>query len=89
MEEEEAAHKLHDFFEWFRASTLPQKGWAADAADAAAAASALCLGRLPVADLDRDCAAIFGLSEEQIVDKLADYQQIVSLEVERRGRGKT
>jgi hypothetical protein len=78
MCEEEAAQKLQDFFEWLRASPLPARGW-----DAAADPAALCLGRLPVADLDRNSAAVLGLSEEEIVDKVADYQQICSLRVLR------
>ena len=52
---------------------------------------ALCLGRLPVADLDRGCAALLGLSEEEIVEKLADadYQQICSLRVVRAAQKTT
>ena len=73
-----SAQKLQDFFEWLRASPLPARGW-----DAAADPAALCLGRLPVADLDRNSAAVLGLSEEEIVDKVADYQQICSLRVLR------
>ena len=72
MGADEEAHKLADFYAWFRASELPARGWSEGADE-------LSLGRIPVADLRRDTDELFGLSDEQVVEKVARFQQIVSM----------
>ena len=59
MGADEEAHKLADFYAWFRASELPARGWSEGADE-------LSLGRIPVADLRRDTDELFGLSDEQV-----------------------
>jgi len=75
MSEEEAAQKLSDFHDWLRASPHRRRSWCP------LEQQQLALGRIPVAALDRSHPSIAGLSEEQIVDKIADFQELCSLRV--------
>lgn len=74
MDAEEEMRILDEFWEWFAASRLPREGWYAADADAYS------LGRIPVADLDRERGSIAGLTDAEIVTALGCHQEIVSLE---------
>lgn len=75
MSDEEASLRLADFFDWLRADPDRRQRWAG---------KELCLGRIPVASLDRRCAAVRGLSDEQVVELIGRHQRICSMTAARR-----
>jgi len=75
MSDEEASLRLANFFDWLRASPERRARWGA-------LDEKLCLGRIPVADLDRDCHALEGLSEPEIVELIGRHQCACALTVD-------
>jgi hypothetical protein len=75
MSDEDASLRLADFFDWLRADPDRRRRWAG---------KELCLGRIPVADLDRGCVAVRGMSDAQVIELIGRHQRIHSMTAARR-----